>query len=63
MVGNDKKDLRAKAGDERMRVPFLSQEDPWNRKWQPTLVFFCLENPMDRKAWRATVHRVAKSQV
>ena len=21
----------------------------------------CLENPMDRGAWRATVHRVAKS--
>ena len=21
----------------------------------------CLENPMDREAWRATVHRVAKS--
>ena len=23
--------------------------------------YFCLENPMDREAWRATVHRVAKS--
>ena len=22
----------------------------------------CLENPMDREAWRITVHRVAKSQ-
>ena len=22
----------------------------------------CLENPMDRGAWRATVHEVAKSQ-
>ena len=22
----------------------------------------CLENPMDRGAWRATVHRVAQSQ-
>jgi len=22
----------------------------------------CLENPMDREVWRATVHRVAKSQ-
>ena len=21
----------------------------------------CLENPMDRRAWQATVHRVAKS--
>ena len=23
----------------------------------------CLENPMDRGAWRATVHRVAKSRI
>ena len=23
----------------------------------------CLENPMDRGAWRATVHRISKSQV
>ena len=26
-----------------------------------TLGHFCLENPMDRGAWRATVHRVTKS--
>ena len=26
------------------------------------LQFSCLENPMDRGAWRAIVHRVAKSQ-
>ena len=32
---------------------------PWRRKWQPTPVS-CLENPMDRKAWWATVHEVAK---
>ena len=25
------------------------------------LQYFCLENPMDRGAWQATVHRVAKS--
>ena len=24
--------------------------------------YFCLENPMDRGPWQATVHRVAKSQ-
>ena len=34
---------------------------PWRRAWQPTPVFF-LENPMDRGAWRATVHGVAKSR-
>ena len=26
------------------------------------LQYSCLENPMDRGAWRATVHRVKKSQ-
>ena len=26
------------------------------------LQYSCLENPMDREAWRATVHRVMKSQ-
>ena len=25
------------------------------------LQYSCLENPMDREAWQATVHRVAKS--
>ena len=26
------------------------------------LQYYCLENPMDKDAWQATVHRVAKSQ-
>ena len=26
------------------------------------LQYFCLENPMDREAWWATVHRITKSQ-
>ena len=40
--------------------------DPWNRKipwrraWQPTPVS-CLENPMNKGAWRATTHGVTKS--
>ena len=33
---------------------------PWSREWQPTPVF-CLENSIDRGAWRATVHGVAES--
>ena len=33
----------------------------WRRKWQPTPVFLPGES-MDRGAWRATVHGVAKSQ-
>ena len=27
------------------------------------LQYSCLENPMDRGAWRATVHEVGKSQM
>ena len=27
------------------------------------LQYSCLENPMDRGAWQATVHKVAKSQI
>ena len=33
---------------------------PWRKTWQPTRVL--QENPMDRGAWWATVHRVPKSQ-
>ena len=33
---------------------------PWRKKWQPTPVFL-LENPMDRRAWRAIVLGVPKS--
>ena len=35
---------------------------PWRREWLP-LQYSCLENPMDRGAWWATVHRVTKSQI
>ena len=34
---------------------------PWRRTWQPTPVFLPGEPPMDRGAWQATVHGVAKS--
>ena len=34
---------------------------PWRRKWQPSRCC-CLENPVDRGAWRATVHGVTESQ-
>ena len=32
---------------------------PSNRKWQPTQ-YSCLENPMDKGAWQATVQDVAR---
>ena len=50
---------------------FLGWEDSLKREWLPTPVleywlptgvFSCLENPIDRGAWQATVHEVAKSQ-
>ena len=36
-------------------------KDPLRRAWQP-LQYSCLENPMDRGDWQATVHRVTKSK-
>ena len=39
--------------------PWVS-EIPWRRTWQPHQ-YSCLENPMDRGARWATVHRVRKS--
>ena len=38
-----------------------SGRSPGERNGNP-LQYSCLENPMDRGAWRATVHEVAKSQ-
>ena len=32
---------------------------PWRKEWLP-LQYSCLGNPMDRGAWRATIHGVAK---
>ena len=40
-----------------MQVQSLSWEYPLD-----PLQYYCLENPMDRGAWWATIHRVAKSQ-
>ena len=42
-------------------VQSLDREDHLEVAWQPTL-YFWLANPMDRGAWRATVHGVAKSR-
>ena len=43
------------------QVQSLRKEDPLEEE-MATLQYSCLENPMDRGAWRATVHRVAKSR-
>ena len=43
-------------------ILFLDQEDPLE-KGMATLQSSCLENSMDRGAWWATVHGIAKSQL
>ena len=56
------KNLPANAGDTR-DVGFIpgSARSPGRGNGNP-LQYSCLENPMDRGAWWATVHGVAKSQ-
>ena len=40
----------------------LCQEDPLEEEMATPLQHSCLGNAMDRGAWRATVHGVAKRQ-
>ena len=40
----------------------LSREGPLEEAMATPSQYSCLENPMDRGPWQATVHRVAKSQ-
>ena len=56
------KNLPASAGDIRDvgSIPGLGRS-PRVGKVNP-LQLFCLEKPMDKGAWQATVHRIAKSQ-
>ena len=49
------KNLPANVGDTEMRVQFMGGEGSNN-----PLQYSCLENSMDRGAWRAAVHRVIK---
>ena len=44
------------------QVQSLGWEDPLEKGMAP-LQYLCLENPMDRGAWRATVHGVAESNM
>ena len=55
------KNLPTNAGDTRDvgSIPGLGRS-PGGRQGNP-LQYSCLENPMDREAWQATVHRVAES--
>ena len=44
------------------QVQYLGGEDPLEKETATHSSNSCLGNPMDRGAWRATVHGVAKSQ-
>ena len=44
-----------------MRVRSLGQEDLLEEEMATPLQYSCLENPMDRGAWRATAHGVSKN--
>ena len=56
------KNWLASAGDVRdvSSIPGLGRS-PGGRRGNP-LQYFCLQNTMNRGAWQATVHRVAKNQ-
>ena len=57
------KDPPANAGDARdMGSNTGSGRSPRGGRDNP-LQYSCLENPMDRVAWKATVHRVAESDM
>ena len=56
------KNLPANAGEVReMGLTSGLGKSPERTHGNP-LQYSCLENPTDRRAWQATVHRVAKSQ-
>ena len=63
LVGLVVKNLPAKAGDLR-HVSSIPRKRRFSRGgYDNPLRLSCLENPLDRGAWWATVHRVAKSRM
>ena len=56
------KNLHANEGDVRNKVWIPDSRRSPGGGHGNLLQYSCLENPMDRGAWRATVHRVTKSQ-
>ena len=60
--GSVVKNLLANEGDtgDTSSIP-VSGRSPGGGSGNP-LQYSCLENPMNRGAWQATVHRVTKSQ-
>ena len=60
--GASGKNLPTKAGDGRDSGLIPRSGIPPARGHSNPLQYACLENPMDRGAWLAMVHRIAKSQ-
>ena len=56
------KNLPANAGDKRYLGSIPGSGRSYGGGHHNLLQYSCLENPMNRGAWWATVHRVAKSQ-
>ena len=72
-VGHDRSDLAAAVAVaqwqriclpmQKTQVGSLSQEDPLEEDMATHSRYSCLRNPMDKRAWWATAHGVAKSQI
>ena len=56
------KNLPAMQETQEIHVQSLVREEPLEKKMATHSTNSCLENPMDRRAWRAIVQRVTKSQ-
>ena len=60
--GTSAKEPACSARDERVVALIPGSRRSLGRGHGNSLQYFCLENPMDRGAWWATVHMVAKGQ-
>ena len=58
--GSAIKNLPAMKEPQETWVRSLGQEDLLERGMAYSLQYSCLENPMDRRAWWATVHQVVR---
>jgi len=59
--GSDGKESACNAGDLVLMPGCLQGRFPGERNGYP-LQYSCLENPMDRRAWQASIHGVTKNQ-
>ena len=56
------KNLPSNAGDVRDAALILGSGRSSGERHSNPLQYSCLENPIDRGAWQATVHRIIQSQ-